>query len=186
MNNSSKKPMTAPGSPGRTRILARADIAFDDHPRNSSQREETPPWANPLVGILHGCRHNHTNYDEHTAWASGRPVSRVQLSPPCRPSRWKQRQVLIPAAIITSVLLLCDAWFDVLTANGHRQLIVSIATALVGELPLAAVLCLVSIRALRMAGRAPRGLPPSAPVSPLWRTPFFTTPSRPSMRRSNR
>jgi transposase len=25
--------------------------------------------GNRLVGILHGCIHNHTNYDEHTAWA---------------------------------------------------------------------------------------------------------------------
>lgn len=48
---------------------------------------------------------------------------------------WKQRQVVVPASIITSVLLLCDAWFDLFTANGHRQLIVSAATELFGELP---------------------------------------------------
>ena len=35
---------------------------------------------------------------------------------------WKQRQVVVPASIITSVLLLCDAWFDLLTANGHRPI----------------------------------------------------------------
>ena len=25
---------------------------------------------------------------------------------------WKQRQIVVPASIITSVLLLCDAWVD--------------------------------------------------------------------------
>jgi hypothetical protein len=70
-------------------------------------------------------------------------------------SLWKQRQLLVPASIITSVLLLCDAWFDLLTANGHRQFIFSAVTALLGEVPLAAMLCLVSIRSLRM-GDAPR------------------------------
>jgi len=94
-------------------------------------------------------------------------------------SLWKQRQLLVPASIITSVLLLCDAWFDLLTANGHRQLIVSAVTALLGELPLAAILGLVSIRSLRMGGGATRGLKQSAPVSPLWRTPLITTPNPP-------
>ena len=103
----------------------------------------------------------------------------------CRPARlslavtawslWKQRQILLPAAIITSVLLLCDAWFDLLTANGHRQLILSAVTALFGELPLAAMLCLVSVRFLRLAGRAARGMEQGTPVSPLWRTPLLTT-----------
>ncbi len=94
-------------------------------------------------------------------------------------SLWKRRQILVPASIITSVLLLCDAWFDLLTANGHRQLIVSAVSALFGELPLAAMLCFVSIRSLRMGGRAARGLEQSAPVSPLWRTPLFTTANPP-------
>ncbi|MGO9963303.1 MAG: hypothetical protein ACLPUG_07750 [Acidimicrobiales bacterium] len=31
----------------------------------------------------------------------------------------------MPASVITSVLLLCDAWFDLFTANGHCQLVVS-------------------------------------------------------------
>ena len=48
---------------------------------------------------------------------------------------WKRRQIVVPASMITSVLLLCDAWFDVLTANGYRDLIVSAASALFAELP---------------------------------------------------
>ena len=92
---------------------------------------------------------------------------------------WKRRQIVVPASMITSVLLLCDAWFDVLTANGHRDLIVSAASALFAELPLAALLCLLCVRALRVAVRAARGLEPDAPIPPLWRTPLITFPGPP-------
>jgi hypothetical protein len=33
-------------------------------------------------------------------------------------SLWKQRQLALPTAVIISMLLLCDAWFDLLTADG--------------------------------------------------------------------
>jgi hypothetical protein len=89
---------------------------------------------------------------------------------------WKRRQIVVPASMITSVLLLCDAWFDLLTANGHRDLIVSTASALFAELPLATLLCLLSVRALRVAARAARGLEPNAPIPPLWRAPLVTLP----------
>ena len=89
---------------------------------------------------------------------------------------WKQRQILVPASIITSVLLLCDAWFDLLTANGHRDLIVSAASALFGELPLATMLILISIRALHVGARAARALQQDAQISSLWRTPLITFP----------
>ena len=95
---------------------------------------------------------------------------------------WKQRQVVVPASIITSVLLLCDAWFDLFTANGHRQLIVSAATALFGELPLAVMLSLLSVRALRVGARATRAMEQNAPVTSLWRTPLITFPGRQQFR----
>jgi hypothetical protein len=72
---------------------------------------------------------------------------------------WKQRQIVVPASIITSVLLLCDAWFDLLTANGHRDLIASAASAMFGEVPLAIMLILISIRALYVGARARAGHP---------------------------
>jgi len=92
---------------------------------------------------------------------------------------WKQRQVVVPASIITSVLLLCDAWFDLFTANGHRQLIASGATALFGELPLAAMLSLLSVRALRVGARAAGALEQDARVMSLWRAPLITFPGGP-------
>jgi hypothetical protein len=62
---------------------------------------------------------------------------------------WNQRPTALPAAVFTSALLLCDAWFDVLTAHGGRDLLVSAATALLGEIPGAVVLAAISIRLLR-------------------------------------
>jgi hypothetical protein len=54
---------------------------------------------------------------------------------------------------------------DLLTVNGHGQLIVSAATALFGELPLAAALSLLSIRALHVGARAARALEHDAPIT---------------------
>jgi hypothetical protein len=95
---------------------------------------------------------------------------------------WKQRQVFVPASIITSVLLLCDAWFDLFTANGHRDVIVSAASALFAEVPLAAMLGLLSVRALRVGARAARALGQNAPLTSLWRTPLITFPDQAPIR----
>jgi hypothetical protein len=85
---------------------------------------------------------------------------------------WKQRQILIPAAMITSTLLFSDAWFDVFTAHGHTDQIASLALALCAELPLSMLLCCISTRALLVYLRTARGQPPDAAVPPLWRSPL--------------
>ena len=86
---------------------------------------------------------------------------------------WKQRQVAVPASMITSALLLCDAWFDILTAHGGRCLAASIATAVFGELPIAVLLGAISLRLLHANVRAARGAEPDAASQPLWRTPLI-------------
>jgi len=88
---------------------------------------------------------------------------------------WRQRQVAVPAAMITSALLLCDAWFDILTAHTGRCLIVSIATAVFAELPIAALLGLTSIRLLRINMGVARHAEPTAMLQPLWRTPLVAS-----------
>jgi hypothetical protein len=56
-----------------------------------------------------------------------------------------RRQLLVLAAFGTGVLLICDAWFDVMTAApGDRWL--SAATALFVELPIAALLIAGALR----------------------------------------
>jgi len=49
------------------------------------------------------------------------------------PSKW-----LVPAAAVTGTMLLCDAWFDVITSSGSEQ-VESILEACLAELPLAAL-----------------------------------------------
>ncbi|SPM38336.1 hypothetical protein BN971_00913 [Mycobacterium numidiamassiliense] len=52
-------------------------------------------------------------------------------------------------AFATGVLLVCDAWFDVLTAK-RGDIVVSVLTAALGELPLATVLIIGSLRIARL------------------------------------
>jgi hypothetical protein len=87
---------------------------------------------------------------------------------------WKQRQIAVPASMITSVLLLCDAWFDVVTAKGSHCLTVSIITAAFGEIPIAMLLGLISVRLLHAGVRAARGSTSGTGGQSLWRTPLIS------------
>jgi hypothetical protein len=90
---------------------------------------------------------------------------------------WKQRHVAIVTSMITSVLLLCDAWFDVITAHSGRCLVLSITTAVFGEIPIGVLLGLISIRLLYASREAVDGHG-SSPIS-LWRVPLgWPAPSR--------
>jgi hypothetical protein len=51
-----------------------------------------------------------------------------------RRSRW-----LTPAAAMTGTMLLCDAWFDIVTASGGAETTEAILQACLAELPLAAI-----------------------------------------------
>ena len=53
---------------------------------------------------------------------------------------WFRRQILVAAALIAGTLLVCDAWFDIVTSLGTPDQTVTISTALLAELPLAGVL----------------------------------------------
>jgi len=61
-------------------------------------------------------------------------------------------------AFTTGVLLVCDAWFDVLTAK-RGDFAVSVLTAVLGELPIAAVLIFGTLRIARLQG---------SPLSRAW------------------
>ncbi|MGZ4493123.1 MAG: hypothetical protein ACXVWU_00355 [Nocardioides sp.] len=62
---------------------------------------------------------------------------------------WQRRQVLVLTAFATGVLLICDAWFDVMTAS-DRDRSVSLMTARAVELPLAVFLIASSFQVLRL------------------------------------
>lgn len=62
-----------------------------------------------------------------------------------------QHRLLTLFAFATGVLLLCDAWFDVMTAE-QGEFVVSVLIAAVGELPLASVLIVGTLRITRLQG----------------------------------
>ena len=60
-----------------------------------------------------------------------------------------RRQLVPLTAFTTGVLLICDAWFDVITAGPH-EVWVSALTATLVELPLAVILITTALRILRL------------------------------------
>lgn len=61
-----------------------------------------------------------------------------------------RRQVLIIFAIMGATLLICDAWFDIMTASTNSDQWVSVASAAFGEIPFAILLLMVARRLLRL------------------------------------
>jgi hypothetical protein len=63
---------------------------------------------------------------------------------------WRRRQVLIICLVVLATLLCCDAWFDVVLDARTSGFWLSLASALVIELPLALVAILAARRLLRI------------------------------------
>jgi hypothetical protein len=80
-----------------------------------------------------------------------------------------RRQVMLLTAFATGMLLICDAWFDLLTA-GSGDFWVSVLTATLGDLPLAAVLITGTLRLIRFTAIRVWLLEPR---TPLWRLPLL-------------
>ena len=92
---------------------------------------------------------------------------------------WRRRQMVIPLAITTAVLLTCDAWFDVMLDWGTPDVWFSVGTAFLVELPFAALLLRRAHRLLTLSLRLAwtrAGLEGDLP--PLRHIPLF--PSGPS------
>jgi hypothetical protein len=60
-----------------------------------------------------------------------------------------RRQLMLLTAFATGMLLICDAWFDLMTA-GPDDFWVSVLTAALGDLPLAVVLIAGTLRLIRL------------------------------------
>ncbi len=80
-----------------------------------------------------------------------------------------RRQLLVLTAFTTGVLLICDAWFDVMTSAPADRW-PSVLTAVLGELPLAALLITGALRILRLTATRLYVLDPGMP---LWRIPLL-------------
>ena len=87
---------------------------------------------------------------------------------------WRGRQVVIACLLVTATLLCCDAWFDVLLDLGTGDEWMSIASALVIELPLAFLMLNAARRLIRLSAlvaMSKAGV--TGPVPSLWRMPLF-------------
>ncbi|BBY03872.1 hypothetical protein [Mycobacterium seoulense] len=80
-----------------------------------------------------------------------------------------RRQLLVPAAFTTGVLLICDAWFDLTTA-GPKDFWLSVTTALLIEVPLAVFLIFSAQRLIRLTMMRLWLLDPGMR---LWQLPLF-------------
>ena len=82
---------------------------------------------------------------------------------------WKRKQFVFPTAFASGVLLLCDAWVDVMTSQRGGDLTQALLSALLVELPLAFVLIAGPLRLLRIIAIR-HGM--VHPDSHLWRMPI--------------
>ncbi|MGH3726401.1 MAG: hypothetical protein ACRDUS_20025 [Mycobacterium sp.] len=80
-----------------------------------------------------------------------------------------RRQLLVLTAFTTGVLLICDAWFDVMTA-GPAELRWAIMAAVLAELPLAAVMIRGALLITRLTMTRLWVIDPGVP---LWRVPLL-------------
>jgi hypothetical protein len=83
---------------------------------------------------------------------------------------WLRRELVMLTAFTTGVLLICDAWFDILTAGLGRNLAVPMLTAALGNLPLAAIMITGAVRILRLTAIRLFFLDSE---TPLWRLPLL-------------
>jgi hypothetical protein len=80
-----------------------------------------------------------------------------------------RRQILIFAAFTSGVLLICDAWFDLMTA-GPNDVWFSVITALLIEVPLAIFMIIGAQRIMRLTMMRLWLLHPEMR---LWQLPLF-------------
>jgi hypothetical protein len=102
------------------------------------------PWTLWLTYSLPS-RHVTDHYDLAWVGFDAALLAAVATTAVCavRSSRW-----LVPSAAATATMLLCDAWFDVLTSNAGERLEAVLEAAL-AELPLAAICWFIVFNAER-------------------------------------
>lgn len=83
---------------------------------------------------------------------------------------WMRRQLVVLPAFTTGILLICDAWFDVLTAGTGRNFVVPLLSGALGNLPLAVIMITGAVRILRVTALRLFFLDPGMP---LWRVPLL-------------
>ncbi len=122
------------------------------------------PWIAYLALTL---PENYTAHNWRTAWV-GFDILLLAFMIGTAMLGLLHRHLLTVAAFTTGVLLICDAWFDVITA-GPEDRMVSVLTAVLGELPLAIILMGGTLRMVRLTLTSLLMLDPT---TPSWRLPL--------------
>jgi hypothetical protein len=127
-------------------------------------------WIAILILTLPG---RYTSHDWRAVWV-GLDIAELAGFAATAWAAWHQRQILIFLMIVTGTLLVCDAWFDLALSYGSRGFMTSLVSALVVELPLAALLFTSARRLVRVTIKTMMQLSGIAgPVPALWRIPLF-------------
>lgn len=104
------------------------------------------PWIVYLGATLEG-----THRTEHwnLAWVGFDIVLFLALATTAL-CAWRGRQAVVPLAIVSATLLVVDAWFDVVLDWGTPDATWSVLSAVLAELPLAALLVLGANRVIHV------------------------------------
>ena len=92
---------------------------------------------------------------------------------------WRGRQIVIACLLVTGTLLCCDAWFDVALDLGLSDIWVSVASAVLVELPMAFLMFNAARRLIRLSALIPLTQSgeladyPGGALPPLWKIPLF-------------
>jgi hypothetical protein len=90
---------------------------------------------------------------------------------------WRGRQIVIACLLVTATLLCCDAWFDVILDLGTSGMWMSIASAVIVELPIAFLMFNAARRLIRLSALVAMGeaeeLHDPRSALPLWRIPLL-------------
>jgi hypothetical protein len=96
---------------------------------------------------------------------------------------WRRRRIVVISSFMTATLLATDAWFDVLTDSTTGAFVVSLADALLVELPLAALLFWVGTTLLRFTTEETHRLAGvHQPGLAFWKVPLFALDEDPTRR----
>ncbi len=86
---------------------------------------------------------------------------------------YRRRQAVAVAALVTGTLLVCDAWFDLTTASHGGDFLLSAASAVLAELPLALMLFIGAWHVLHVTTRRARAATGHAEQAGLLHAPLF-------------
>jgi hypothetical protein len=110
------------------------------------------PWTLYLTFTLPS-RHLTEHYD--LAWV-GFDVGLATAFAATALAAYRRLSWLVPLAAVTGTMLICDAWFDIVTSQGGGEVVEAVLEAAFGELPLAALCAYIVVDVERFVATVDR------------------------------